>query len=75
MGPLSAGEELAPDAFAWRDPPYEYEETLAPIDILWGHDGLRAGVDSGATVDEILHAVEGELADFDDRVARFLLYE
>ncbi|MCH7533691.1 MAG: DUF1343 domain-containing protein [Gemmatimonadetes bacterium] len=72
---LSAAKELAPDAFAWRDPPYEYEETLAPIDILWGHDGLRAGVDSGATVDEILHAVEGELADFDDSVARFLLYE
>ena len=72
---LSAAKALAPDAFAWRDPPYEYEEALAPIDILWGHDGLRAGVDSGAAVDEILHGVDREVADFNDSVARFLLYE
>lgn len=72
---LSAAKQLAPDAFAWRDPPYEYEETLAPIDVLWGHDGLRTGVDSGATVEEILHGLDRELADFGDSVARFLLYE
>ena len=75
MALLSAAKELAPDAFGWRSPPYEYEESIAPIDILWGHAGLRTGVDSGATVDEILHDVEGELTDFSDSVARFLLYE
>lgn len=72
---LSAAKKLAPDAFAWRAPPYEYEEHVPPIDILWGHDGLRTGVDSGATVDDILHGLEGELTDFGDSVARFLLYE
>jgi uncharacterized protein YbbC (DUF1343 family) len=72
---LSVAKELAADAFAWRPPPYEYEGTLAPIDILWGHAGLRTGVDSGAAVDEILRDVEGELTDFGDSVARFLLYE
>ncbi len=72
---LSAAKELTPDGFAWRAPPYEYEEKLAPIDILWGHDGLRTGVDSGATVDEILHGIDRELADFRDSVAAHLLYD
>ena len=72
---LSAAKELAPDDFAWRDPPYEYEQTLPPIDILWGHDGLRTGVDAGVAVDEILHGLDRELAEFGDGVTRFLLYE
>lgn len=72
---LSVAKELAPTAFAWRTPPYEYEEVLPPIDMLWGHNGLRTGVESGATVDEIMRGVDQELADFADNVARFLLYE
>ena len=75
MAILSAAKELAPEAFAWNSPPYEYEGTIAPIDILWGHSGLRTGVDAGATVDEVLHGVDHELTDFGDSVARFLLYE
>jgi len=72
---LSAAKQLAPAAFAWTTPPYEYEEVLPPIDMLWGHDGLRSGVDTGATVDEIMRGVDTELTDFGDSVARFLLYE
>jgi uncharacterized protein YbbC (DUF1343 family) len=72
---LSAAKQLAPTTFAWRAPPYEYEEALPPIDILWGHDGLRTGVESGATLDEIMRGVEEELTDFGHSVARFLLYE
>lgn len=66
---------LAADDFAWRPPPYEYEEVLRPIDILWGHDGLRSGVDAGATVDEILEGVDVELAAFTESVRPFLLYD
>ena len=72
---LIAAKELAPAAFEWRAPPYEYEEALPPIDILWGHAGLRTGVDSGATVAEVVRGVDEELTDFGDGVARFLLYE
>jgi uncharacterized protein YbbC (DUF1343 family) len=57
---LSTVRGLAPDDFAWRPPPYEYEERLMPIDILWGHDGLRRGVDAGAPVEKILEGVEDE---------------
>ena len=71
---LVAAHKLAPNDFAWRQPPYEYEETLSPIDILWGHSGLREGVLEGATTDEILGGVEGELSGFADAVEPYLLY-
>jgi uncharacterized protein YbbC (DUF1343 family) len=72
---LAAARAADPDAFQWRSPPYEYEETLPPIDILWGHDGLREGVDRGAGVDPLLAGVDKELQRFDDQVAPYLLYD
>jgi uncharacterized protein YbbC (DUF1343 family) len=72
---LTACRALAPDDFAWRDPPYEYEAELAPIDILWGHDGLRKGIDGRRSVDEILDGVDDELVDFGRSVAPYLMYD
>lgn len=71
---LVAVRELSPHDFAWRQPPYEYEETLAPIDILWGGAGLREGVDTGATTHEILAGVDDELDAFGESVEPYLLY-
>ncbi len=72
---LTAVRAVAPDDFAWRPPPYEYEETLLPIDILWGHSGLREGVDAGASVDEILARAESEIDAFRASVRPYLLYD
>ena len=71
---LVTARALAPRDFAWRKPPYEYEETLPPIDILWGNAGLREGVRLGESADEILAGVEAELAGFATPVERHLLY-
>ncbi len=71
---LVAARALALDDFAWLAPPYEYEETLAPIDILWGGAGLREGVDAGATTLEILEGVDDELDAFGESVEPHLLY-
>ena len=71
---LVAVRALAPRDFAWREPPYEYEETLPPIDILWGNARLREGVQGGETTDEILSGVEAELEEFATPVNRHLLY-
>ena len=35
----------APDRFAWRQPPYEYETIIPPVDILYGSDQLRRQLD------------------------------
>ena len=69
-----AMKDQAPDDFGWRPPPYEYEERLMPMDILWGHAGLREGIDGGATVAEILRGVEEECGDFGKLGRAFRLY-
>lgn len=72
---FAAIRRLAPDDFGWRPPPYEYEEVIPPIDILWGHDGLREGIDAGASATEILEGVEEEIAAFEASVRPYLLYD
>ena len=46
---IDAFRRAGPDRFAWRDPPYEYEYTKPPIDILYGSAGLREGLAGGRT--------------------------
>ena len=69
-----AMKDQAPDGFGWRPPPYEYEERLMPVDILWGNGGLREGIDGGAPVAEILRGVEAECTAFEDKSAPYRLY-
>ena len=42
---LQICRRLVPDRFAWRQPPYEYETVIPPIDILSGSDRLRRQLD------------------------------
>lgn len=37
----------------WNDPPYEYEDVLLPIDILWGSSFLRSFVEERQDVDKL----------------------
>ena len=72
---LRACLDLAPEGFAWREPPYEYEEEKPPIDILWGGDSLRLGLAEGAGPREILAGTPAEIADFERRAEPSLLYD
>jgi uncharacterized protein YbbC (DUF1343 family) len=72
---LAAAKSLAPEAFAWRSPPYEYETVKPPIDILWGSDVLRTGIDRGLPADEILDGSRAELERFSAGVQPYLLYD
>ncbi len=71
---FKAARELAPSDFAWAEPPYEYEENLPPIDILWGSDALRECLERGASVEAILRGVPEEVARFTDEARPSLLY-
>ena len=66
---------LAPSDFAWRRPPYEYEEKKMPIDILCGSDDLRVGIDSGLSADEILQPTHNDILEFSKLVDPYLLYD
>jgi len=73
---LAAANRLAPDAFKWRPPPYEYEETLPPIDILSGGSSLREAIDAGSiqTADDLSSLCDVEERSWWDQVRRHLLY-
>ncbi len=44
---ISFIHKMWPDDFAWKEPPYEYEEIKLPIDILAGGESWRRDVQSG----------------------------
>ena len=64
----------APDRFAWREPPYEYEHEKEPIDILYGSDRLRTALDGGLGTDALLASWLGEEDAFRRQREPFLLY-
>ena len=79
--PFRTGVELlvefhreAPSRPIWRDPPYEYEHVKPPIDILYGSDRLRRGVDAGESGDRIAADWPREEDAFRKLREKFLLY-
>ena len=71
---LRAMRAQAPERFSWRSPPYEYEERLMPIDILWGSGGLRVAIEAGSSVDAIMSGIENQCAEFSVAVEPYHLY-
>jgi uncharacterized protein YbbC (DUF1343 family) len=71
---IEAFRAAAPDQFAWREPPYEYEYEKPPIDILYGSTALREGLDQGRTTSDLVQPWPDEVADFLTLRARFLIY-
>ena len=71
---LHVVRQLAPDAFAWRPPPYEYEAELMPIDMLWGSDALRLQLEAAVPPGEILRQAAEDAGEFEEHVEPSLLY-
>jgi uncharacterized protein YbbC (DUF1343 family) len=63
-----------PRAFAWRDPPYEYEHVKRPIDILCGTDQVRRTIDAGRSPRTLAAGWRKDVAAFRRRRAPYLLY-
>jgi uncharacterized protein YbbC (DUF1343 family) len=64
----------APASFAWRPPPYEYEYTKPPIDILYGSAALRDGLDQGHTTAALAAEWPASVDRFKKIREKFLLY-
>jgi len=43
------------DQFEWKKPPYEYETTKMPIDVINGSSKIRLWVESGGEIEELNH--------------------
>jgi uncharacterized protein YbbC (DUF1343 family) len=79
--PVQAGVSLirecfgsAPDRFAWRDPPYEYEHDKMPIDILAGSPQLREQIEQQVPLEEIAASWRPGVAEFEEIRQAYLLY-
>jgi uncharacterized protein YbbC (DUF1343 family) len=71
---IDACRRAAPDSFAWREPPYEYEYGRPPIDILYGSAELRETLDAGGDPLALAGGWPDALRPFLEIRSRFLLY-
>ena len=73
---LKAVHDLYPEQFAWKEPPYEYEEVKLPIDILSGTDRLRKDIERGEKLNEMEAWWTEQCREFDITIRkRYLIYE
>jgi len=72
---LKACYDQAPAAFRWRAKAYEFVDTIPAIDLLAGGDGLRKGIEAGATLDDLAARWPRDEGDFAAERADYLLYE
>lgn len=71
---IDAFRRADPSAFAWRQPPYEYEYVIPPIDILSGSAALREALEQGVGAREIAAGWRAGVEAFLPLRAMFLLY-
>ena len=64
----------APNEKLWRDPPYQDETVKPPIDILYGSDRLRRGIDAGEPAASIAADWPRDEAAFRELRQKYLLY-
>ena len=69
-----AFRDTSPGAFEWRQPPYEYEYTLLPFDILAGTKDTREQIEAGVRAEDIARSWEPAVAEFERIRERFLIY-
>jgi len=72
---LKAVHNTWPRDFAWKQPPYEYEEIKMPIDILAGGERLRKDIEAGKDIREMEAWWKEELKAFDRTRKNYLLYK
>ena len=73
-GVWDAVRRAAPDRFAWRDPPYEYEREKLPIDILAGTSTMREQLENGVPVERIVASWQPAVDAFLRLREKFLFY-
>jgi uncharacterized protein YbbC (DUF1343 family) len=66
--------QQSPSTPIWRDPPYEYEYTRPPIDILYGSDRLRRAIDAGEGAASVTRDWARDEDAFRKLRGRYLLY-
>jgi uncharacterized protein YbbC (DUF1343 family) len=74
LGLIAAARAVAPKDFAWRPPPYEYEQRRWPFDILCGTDRIRLAIERRHPLASLEARWRRPLAAWVRRRRRYLLY-
>jgi len=72
---IKAIHNTYPRDFKWKQPPYEYEQVLLPIDILAGTDRLRKDIESWADLSSMEAWWKEEAKAFEKLRKQYLLYK
>lgn len=60
--------------FQWKQPPYEYEFTKLPIDIILGDKNLRQHLENGDNLDEVEQSWRKDLDNYNKLADKYKLY-
>ena len=71
---LQAVYLLFPEAFAYKQPPYEYEYEKLPMDLILGDRKIRARLEQGIAVEQLEYEWSAELDLFDQRRQIYFMY-
>lgn len=71
---LQAVQQLYPEDFQYKDPPYEYEYEQLPMDLILGDKELRLRLEQGIPIMELEAGWQKDLDEFAALRERFLLY-
>jgi uncharacterized protein YbbC (DUF1343 family) len=62
------------DQFQWKSPPYEYEFTRLPIDLIIGDSTVRQRLENRESVDDIVMTWQTDLDEFREISRKYYLY-
>ncbi|WP_446011617.1 exo-beta-N-acetylmuramidase NamZ family protein [Candidatus Electrothrix sp.] len=65
---------LYPDEFAYKQPPYEYEYDLLPMDLILGDQKLRQALEEGENIRDLEKSWQEDLKTFDALRQSVFLY-
>ena len=72
---IKAIQDLYPDFFKWKQPPYEYEKDKMPIDILAGTDRLRKDIEYGRSIEYMEEWWSEQCHEFNKNIRKkYLIY-
>jgi uncharacterized protein YbbC (DUF1343 family) len=71
---ISTARSLYPEAFQWRNPPYEYENEKLPIEILCGSNTIPAMMQCETPVAQIRRSWQEDVSAFRKQREPYLLY-
>lgn len=60
--------------FQWKQPPYEYEEELLPIDILNGTDLIRRWIENNGSYEQLKTIESNGITEFLEKRAEIMIY-